>query len=183
MATVVAPKANFRQDDVGCPESATCIEKAYVIAKDALLIAKAKANEDWVCAWFFGKKNEHVGYLPSKSVQVIRSVVPKLSDWSGAWRNEPNEITIRADNRGRLHLSGKAIYEVYDSDGKFITANTGEIDEIAKPSGHALIFGDDSHPYTCAGHMQLVTGHLVVTDNMSCGGLNVRFDGIYRKRP
>jgi len=181
MATVVVPKVNFRDDDLGCPESAKCVERAYVVAKDALFVAKA--NEEWACAWFTGKRTEQVGYLPLKSVQVIRSTEPKLTDWSGVWRYDSNEIKIHADKRGRLHLSGLAIYEVYGPDGEFVTANTGEIQEIVRPNGETLAFGDKSDPSNCAGHMQLISGHLIVTDNMYCGGMNVRFDGIYRKRP
>ena len=61
--------------------------------------------------------------------------------------------------------------------------HTGELDYDAKPSADKMKFGDGTDELDCQVTMQLVGKHLVVGDNLHCGGANVSFSGVYQKRP
>ncbi|QQA76110.1 hypothetical protein [Pectobacterium parmentieri] len=56
----------------------------------------------------------------------------------------------------------------------------GSISASAKPTGNRLQWSDSSEGFECSGVMQLINGYLIVEDNGQCGGMNVRFNDIYR---
>ncbi len=53
----------------------------------------------------------------------------------------------------------------------------GQVEAQATPRGSQVDFIEDS----CTVHAQLLGDVLVVSDNSECGGMNVRFDGVYRR--
>jgi hypothetical protein len=57
--------------------------------------------------------------------------------------------------------------------------HTGVVNGSARPEGNVLVVEDD----ICRATLRLVGDYLVVSDNSDCGGMNVRFDGVYRRRP
>ncbi len=42
---------------------------------------------------------------------------------------------------------------------------------------------DEAGDYDCVIALELMQAALVATDNMMCGGLNVTFNGTYRRQP
>ena len=60
--------------------------------------------------------------------------------------------------------------------------HTGELDYDAKPSADKMKFGDGTDELDCQVTMQFVGKHLVVGDNLHCGGANVSFSGVYQRR-
>ncbi|MCA1633634.1 MAG: hypothetical protein LC802_07935 [Acidobacteria bacterium] len=48
----------------------------------------------------------------------------------------------------------------------------------ARPAGNVLTVEEDS----CRVTLRLVGDYLVASDNSECGGMNVRFDGVYRRK-
>ena len=56
--------------------------------------------------------------------------------------------------------------------------HVGEVHAEAAPAGNVLALRDDP----CALTLRLVGHYLVAADNGECGGANVRFDGVYRRK-
>ena len=52
----------------------------------------------------------------------------------------------------------------------------------AKPSGDTMKLADEPERGSCEVDMQLVGSFLIVGDNLNCGGANVSFSGVYRKK-
>lgn len=177
---------HFHDDDKACPEGTSCIKKAYVVQGDTLLVAQKQAG--WVCAWYFGRKSEYVGWLPAANIKpVLPKQIPSLQDWVGLWVPiaGSDQIRIRLSKKpGEIDLKGYAVWNGgKDDDGNEI-ANVGDFENTATPTGSRLTVGGSKskNPYGCIVHLQLVSGNLIVTDDGDCGGMNVRFDDVYRKR-
>ncbi len=177
-------RVHFRSDDDGCPDAATCVRKAYLVPGDRVLISKRESG--WSCVWYFGKREVTVGWLPTGTVAHAPSVDPALDEWIGTWRPiaGDNEIVIRRDRSGRGGaVSGTATwYGGRLEDGSEIV-HVGEFEGEGRPDGDRWTVGESAEAYACMVDMRFVAGQLVVHDNANCGGLNVRFDDIYRKAP
>jgi hypothetical protein len=68
--------------------------------------------------------------------------------------------------------------------------NIGEISAELQPAGDALAFTmgtdetlafDKGDEYDCRVRLRRLVDYLLITDNGNCGGMNVRFDGVYRR--
>ena len=167
-------RLHFRGDGEGCPDSAQCIRKAYLVAGDKLIVSKS-AN-GWTCGLFFGKKREFVGWLPTRNLE-ISPVKPsyRLGDWAGIWAVGYGEIRIEPKGRD-LEVSGETLGHCRETPYGAM-CNEGGFGGKAAPAGDLLTISGDS----CTVQMRLVSNYLIVTDNKHCGGMNVSFDGVYRR--
>lgn len=171
-------RVHFRNDDKGCPENASCVEKAYLVPGNKVLMAQA--TDGWACVWYFGQRQEFVGWLPADAVRALPETLPQLSDWVGTWLpsagDDRIEIKLAAD--GKLRVSGKAYWQG-GPDGDVV--HEGGIDGTATPNGNRLTVAEDTNADDCVAKFQWVDGNLVVSDNHNCGGVNVNFDDVYRR--
>ncbi len=180
LATISSPsgsQTHFHDDAAGCPQAATCIEKAYLVKGDTVLIARQEAG--WSCAWYFGKKDEFVGWLPDSALTRQSVTPPKLTDWLGNWRPIAGDDVIHITRHGtetQLQIKGHATWH------GSVSEHEGSLSGTATPSGDLLTVSEGNDTYSCVVSMQLVSGNLVVKDNSNCGGMNVRFNDVYRKR-
>ncbi|MGK9066330.1 hypothetical protein [Stutzerimonas chloritidismutans] len=176
-------RVHFRDDAVGCPEQASCIRRAYLVNGDELLVGREE--DGWACGWYFSSTREFVGWLPSRHVRTDDAMpAPTASDWVGRW------LPIAGGNRilithpspdSPLTVEGEAMWQGgRNSDGEPIV-HIGAFSGHARPSGDLLTISEGDDEFDCQVTLQHVAGHLVVTDNSRCGGLNVRFDDVYRK--
>lgn len=174
IAAVAGPRVRLRADDEGCPEAERCVQKAYLVPGDRVLVSTR--DPQWACVWYSGRKRETVGWLPASAVEAVVAAVPELQAWVGRWRavSGDNEIEIRSVG-DRLAVTGDATWQGVAS------VNVGQFEGEGMPEGDRWIVGDVAVEYECAVDMRLVAGQLVVHDNGNCGGLNVRFDHVYRK--
>ncbi|WP_019340800.1 hypothetical protein [Stutzerimonas stutzeri] len=177
-------RVHFRDDAVGCPEDESCLRKAYLVDGDRLLVGKQAAG--WACVWYFAEKREFVGWLPASHIDVEAAHTPTADDWIGRWAPiaGSNSIVIsRRSPTGPLFAEGEATwYGGLNSHGERI-AHVGAFAGEARPSGDLLKIAEGDDDYDCSVTLQYVAGNLVVTDNSHCGGMNVRFDDVYRKAP
>jgi len=177
-----AARVHFRNDDDGCPEAASCVQKAYLVPGDRVLVAQRDGA--WVCVWYFAKRQKYVGWMPANAVAREAARTPTLDEWVGTWRPifGENEIVIRRDSAAKgLYAEGTATwYGVEFADGTR-NIHVGDFSDRAVPKGDRWTVGVPASEDDCGLQMRLVAGQLVVHDNMRCGGLNVRFDDIYRK--
>ncbi|HEX7956001.1 MAG TPA: hypothetical protein VF508_03610 [Pyrinomonadaceae bacterium] len=179
LARVTGPKRSrvyFQGDEEGCPgPAAKCRQKAYVVPGDQLLVSRTFG--DWVCAWFQPARGpETVGWLPAERLGVTEpDANPRPAFWLGAWRFYDNSLTLaRGKRAGALRVEGAATW-VGVNPGN---AHVGEVSGEAAPAGNALKIEYEE----CHVTLRLVGPYLVASDNKQCGGLNVTFDGVYRRK-
>jgi hypothetical protein len=170
----------FYGDEEGCPgPSAGCRQKAYVVTGDEVVVSRAFG--DWLCAWYQPARGpETVGWLSAASLAVAEppAANPPLSAWLGAWGFYDSELRLtRATKAGALRVEGEATW-VGANPGN---VHVGEVSEEAAPAGAVLSVGG-SDEYDCRLTLRLVGPYLLASDNKQCGGANVTFDGVYRRK-
>ncbi|HYP53324.1 MAG TPA: hypothetical protein VEQ42_07270 [Pyrinomonadaceae bacterium] len=166
-------RAHFHGDAEGCP-SPRCREKAYVIPGDEVIIAHGFG--DWVCAWFQPAKGaETVGWLEASRLDVSEDASAATpARFVGVWTFYENFLDVRPGRgAGRLSVEGQAYWH-----GLGDNVHVGELAGEVTPEGRGFTYEDDS----CRVAAQLVGAYLVVEDNNQCGGVNVSFSGVYRKK-
>ena len=167
-------RAYFHGDEEESCPSAKCRTKAYVVPGDEVLVSKSFG--DWLCAWYQPPKGgETVGWIPSDQLSVTETLKsPPQSAWLGKWEYYQQTLDISRDARtGLLRVEGVAIWKGFGDN-----VHTGAVGGAARPEGNVLVVEED----ICRVTLRLVGASLVVTDNSDCGGMNVRFDGVYRKK-
>jgi hypothetical protein len=172
-------RVHFSGDEEGCPgASAKCRQKAYVVAGDEVLTSRTFG--DWVCAWYQpARGSETVGWLPAHQLGVAEPAArPPLAAWLGAWGFYDNSLRLtRARRAGALRVEGDATW-VGANPGN---VHVGDVSGEAAPAGNVLeVGGGDEHD--CRLKLRLVGSYLVASDNRQCGGVNVTFDGVYRRK-
>ncbi|MDQ3803699.1 MAG: hypothetical protein M3416_07705 [Acidobacteriota bacterium] len=164
---------NDTPDD--CPKpDAKCRDKAYLVPGDEVIVSRA--HGEWACSWYQPRRGpERVGWIEAARLD-IRAAQPRplLSRWVGEWEFYRNSLHIRRDARAdRLAVEGQAYWQ-----GLGDNVHVGEVAGSVAPAGNTLTLEDD----TCRVRLHLVGPYLVADDNGQCGGVNVTFDGVYRKR-
>jgi hypothetical protein len=177
-------RVHFRDDAAGCPDDASCLQKAYLVNGDTLLVGNQA--DGWACVWYFAEKREFVGWLPARNISTETTPPPLTAAWIGRWLPiaGSNSIVItRPSPTGPLAVEGEAIWQgSVNGQGERLD-QLGAFAGQAQPSSDLLKIVDGEEDYACRVTLQYVAGNLVVTDNSHCGGLNVRFDDVYRKAP
>ncbi len=169
----------FYGDDEGCPgPAAKCRQKAYLIPGDRVIVSHAFG--DWLCAWYQpARGTETVGWLPAGRLEVTAAEVdPPAASWLGEWGFYDNSLKLsRGKEAGALRVEGAATW-VGINPGN---VHVGEVSDEGVPAGNVLRLGGEDE-YDCRATLRLVGPYLVVSDNKQCGGANVTFDGVYRRK-
>lgn len=182
LGTIKAKKGEkiyFYGDDEDCPKGKNCRLKSYLISGDRVIISRTYDN--FACVWYQPKNDgETVGWIPLDKLEFIE-IVPNaaLSDWIGIWRYYDNSIEIVVSKkRGFLDISGNAFWK-----GLGDNIHIGELDGEAKLTGTKLEYGaQNTGEYDCRVTMRLLGDFMIVSDNLNCGGANVTFSGVYRRK-
>jgi hypothetical protein len=171
-------RVHFSGDDEGCPgPSAKCRQKAYLVPGDEVLTSRTFG--DWVCAWYQpARGSEKVGWLPADRLNVVEPAArPTLASWLGAWGFYNNSLRVkRGRAAGSLLVEGMATWQGVNPGN----VHVGDFLIEAAPVGNVLSLGDA--PEDCLVKLRLVGPYLVASDNKQCGGVNVTFDGVYRRK-
>jgi hypothetical protein len=129
---------------------------------------------DWTCAYLQQRSGEGPGWVKSRDIrEVAFDPAPALTAWIGSWSNGRGRIRISISS-GKLHLAGEAEWH-----GNAGVVHTGDFEGDALPQGNHLHFveaGADS----CMVDLTLLGKYLVANDNQNCGGMNVRFWGVWK---
>ena len=154
----------------GCPQAgAGCAwgdPSSYPAPSEELLINSEIPR--FVCA--YRPKDGDGGWIAKNDVAIEApqpTTQPPLSAWTGRWRDGDNWIRIKRRPRA---LS-------FDGHATWARQNFGDFEGTAMPAGAAANVSDSG----CTVTMRLVGAYLVVDDNGQCGGMNVRFTGVYRR--
>ncbi|HZI19135.1 MAG TPA: hypothetical protein VEY09_11115 [Pyrinomonadaceae bacterium] len=177
VSTEPAGRVHFWGDDDDCPDgpAARCRLKSYLVAGDEMIVSRRRGG--FVCAWFQPRRGgETVGWLPADRLLIGENAPePPPAAWAGHWKFYDSFIEIKRGRRaGELVVEGQAYWK-----GLGDNVHVGEINSALTPRGGRAIVEDD----TCRVSLRLVGPYLVVNDNKQCGGVNVTFDGVYRKQP
>ena len=179
---VGAPRTYLRGDTAPCPDdSATCRGRIYVVPGDTMLTHASRGG--FVCAFFPGRNGGNAGYVRQDEIApepVDRN--PALSAWSGTWADGDDTITLRP--RGaQLAANGNAYWPSANPSLKERPGgpNLGEMSGTASPKGNTVAFSGKD-PNDCRVQLTLLPPFLLAADNMNCGGNNVTFTGVYRKK-
>ena len=173
-------KVHFYDDsEADCPPSETCRDKAFVVPGDKLVVSRI--YKGFVCSWYIPTKGlPTVGWIKLGNVDIVDApAAPPLSAWRGDWAYADDRITF-TDNKlkGNLNVTGEAYWK-----GLGDNVHEGGLDGRAEPIGRILKLNEaDPDKHACKVTMQLIGNFLVVKDNMNCGGANVSFSGVYRKK-
>jgi hypothetical protein len=170
----------FSGEEEGCPgASAKCRQKAYLVPGNEVLTSRTFG--DWVCAWYQpARGSETVGWLPADRLNVSETTAsPTPASWLGAWGFYDNSLRLsRGRGAGALRVEGDATW-VGVNPGN---VHVGEVSGEAAPAGNVLTVGDGDGEYDCRLTLRLVGPYLLASDNKQCGGVNVTFDGVYRRK-
>lgn len=191
------PRANFVRDGrdrPGCPDdSEACRKSAFVVPGDVVLVAGQQGA--YACAAFTnGKGVTSLGMLPAAVLAPIQEGPGSAAGWIGTWLRVESTIAIKpAATPGELAVRGDATWG--GSDPARVRSggvNLGEVEGSAAPDGSGVLAFtqgngrtlpyDPSDATTCSIWMLRRGPYLVVADNLGCGGMNVSFSGIYRRR-
>lgn len=180
IGTVKASKAYFYNDyEDDCPTSESCREKSYVVSGDKVVVARNLKG--FACSWYISAKGTSTtGWIKSSMLELTEAdQKPKLSAWLGEWKYADNSISLTQNKLpGTLNVTGEAFWK-----GLGDNIHIGELDGLSEPKGNLLKFGENAtDEYACKATIHLVGSFLVVADNMYCGGANVTFTGVYRKK-
>jgi hypothetical protein len=169
----------FLDDTDGCPQpEAHCRGRSYVVPGDRLLTARIK--DRYICALYPNTGGGEAGWIEQSRIKPLPvENAPKLSGWDGRWVQGDNQIRLTARGN-RLAIHGSAYWPSASPSRKQRPGgpNLGGIDAMAQPAGNQVVFADAP----CRVTATLVGRFLIVDDNSQCGGLNVRFRGVYQPR-
>jgi hypothetical protein len=168
----------FHKDDDACPQrTAKCRERAYVVPGDEVVVSRTFG--DWACAWYQPARGpERVGWIEARHLEfptLLLDGTPSMR-LVGEWTDGENFINLGpGQSAGRLRVEGQAYWHGLNNN-----VHVGELNGEAVLTDNVFNYedGDD-----CRVTAQLVVSYLVVRDNKRCGGVNVTFDGVYRKKP
>jgi hypothetical protein len=177
-----ADRLVFLKDSDGCPsEAASCRQRAYVVGGDELLTGRGAGA--YVCAFFPSRGGGSAGWVRRARLAPLPvDASPPPSAWAGHWADGDDTISLTVKG-GALVADGNAYWpSAHPSPAQFPGGpNLGDLSGTARPTGNRVVFAD-SDPQACSATLSLVGGLLVVSDNGACGGANVSFGGVYRRR-
>jgi hypothetical protein len=171
-------------DGTGCPDGPWCIvPKPYLSSGNRVLVTQTTAG--WVCAWgLIGQSDQwgFQGWVPAKAIKFLDVTRhPSLRDWIGTWKLDGiDQLKIRESSAGTLRVTGEARWYGPVVNGER-DIHYGSLDGHATPVGSRLYIGRTLSKGECKATLLLIDGYLVATDNNQCGGVNVRFNGVFTK--
>jgi hypothetical protein len=137
-------------------------------------VVVTRVEGDWTCGYLVGRKGSGPGWVRSRDLRSVDSDPnPSLAAWAGTWVQEENRIRIQSSNSaGKLTLHGEAFWHGFGDN-----VHSGEFSAEATPTGNHLHVEDDS----CKIDLAMIGKYVLANDNNICGGLNVRFWGLWHR--
>ncbi|MDI9274585.1 hypothetical protein [Stenotrophomonas sp. PFBMAA-4] len=179
LARVVGTQRLYLLGDMdGCPAKGepACRQRSYVVSGDTVVTGRDLGA--YRCAFYPNKVGGSAGWVDRSKLQPLPVATPSLQDWAGDWKDGDNGLRISVRG-GQLHVEGDAYWPSANPtpEQRPYGPNMGQVEAQATPRGSQVDFVEDS----CTVHAQILGDVLVVSDDSECGGMNVRFDGVYRR--
>ena len=175
-----AKKVYFYNDYADdCPTSEKCREKSYIVPGNEVIVSRV--YKSFACSWYIPAKGiGTTGWIPLADLEISEvNKKPPIRSWLGDWEFADNSISFTENKlAGYLNVTGEAYWH-----GLGDNVHIGELDGREMPVGNIINFGSaDTDEYACKATIRLIGNFLVVDDNSNCGGMNVRFNGVYRRK-
>ena len=172
-------RAYFLEDMDGCPNAETrCRQNSYVIPGDTVVTGRSKGR--YACVFFPNKGGGSAGWIESTRLRRIPiRQNPAIREWVGQWSDLGNPEVRFYVSLGRLMVEGDSYWPspnppLSERPGG---PNVGNIGEAVRVTGNRAHAPDCNISFTLLGNL------LVAADpDMECGGANVSFTGVYRRR-
>lgn len=142
---------------------AKCRSGVTLSTGQALIVVGRDGNRTCVAS-----SSSNVGWVDSSLVTPAKPD-STASDVGGRWQDGPSELMV-SQSGGKLSVAGHSSDEGHP-------AHLGQVKADLVLAGQQYAWSG-----TCSGRMERVGVFLVVADNHQCGGMNVNFDGIYRRK-
>lgn len=166
-----------------CPSlAADCRQPSFLIEGDKVVVNEIEG--EFACANYVNDKGVNIAsWLPLESL-ARTNMEPR---WKGRWKTYDGSALLEIDQGegGRLRVNGNAHYD------SGATVNTGEFVGEGDAMMSEISFGYDGNrtmrydeavgQRQCAVRMRQLGPYVAVLDNGACGGLNVSFNGVYRR--
>lgn len=192
-----APRVALTKEDCQPSRKQSCAMSAYVMPGDVVLIGQV--FDASACALYVDARGRATqGLLPNNRLEAVRPAPPAgAAALLGNWVREEATIAVKAKGRdGTLSFKGEATYGAKDARRVAMGAvNMGDFDFDYRPAGNSLHVGigaaagkqvvldaAKTDKSDCQLAMIGLGPYLVVQDNLSCGGMNVSFTGVYRRK-
>jgi hypothetical protein len=135
-----------------------------------------RVRDEWTCSYYEDGRGAGPVWFRSTDLRPIRyDLNPPSAAWVGVWTNGSNRVRIAPEKAGGLRVTGKATWH-----GLKGVEHYGDLDGSASPSGNRLHLAPDG-PDGCVVDMTLLGKFILANDNDGCGGMNVRFQGFWRR--
>ncbi len=180
-------RANFvlnALDRKGCPSAGPeCRSSAFLLPGDAVVFDSGFAKGGLICVTFIDRQGQETsGWLPAARVSPAASA----PNWIGRWkRNASAEIDIARKPGGKAEVSGSATWgsgaATHDG-GVSAVIDTAHDTQAFASNAEGQIPFEKAGQYDCAVRLKQLGPYLFAADNQSCGGANVSFTGLYRRR-
>lgn len=170
----------FHDDADGCPDKGegACRARAYVLPGDALVIGRARGQ--YTCAFYPSRGGGTAGWVETVRLRP-RDIEPEPSAaaWSGTWTSAGNPVVVLREDDGILMARGEAWWPGPAPTRDYPTVHVGTIDGPLHVTGNRAAYADED---LCEIAFTLLGDWLVSADNNSCGGANVSFSGVLRRK-
>jgi hypothetical protein len=180
-------RANFllnALDRKSCPLAAPeCRSSAFLLPGDAVVFNSGFAKDGVTCVTFIDRRGQETsGWLPAARVAPASSA----PNWIGRWkRNASAEINITLKSGGKAEVDGSATWglgaAMRDGGVSAVIDTAHETQAFASNADGPIPF-EKAGQYDCAVRLRQLGPYLFAADNQSCGGANVSFTGLYRRR-
>ncbi len=133
----------------------------------------------WTCGYVTSAGGAGPEWIRTDDVvPVTADPDPPLSAWVGTWTGGEDIVHIhRSSKNGWLALDGTATWNGINSNQHF-----GNLRGEGRPTGNKLHYTEGRGEYACAVAMRLIGDYILASDNQNCGGLNARFQGVWRRK-
>lgn len=135
-----------------------------------------RTEGDWTCGYLVTRDGSAQGWVRSNDLRPV-AIDPKPAStaWLGTWVQDENRIAVMACSPGSpatLTFDAKASWH-----GPGNNIHTGQVSVRARPVGNRVQLDDQ----LCKIDLVLAGRYLIANDNNLCGGLNVRFWGVWKR--
>ncbi|MEL1252056.1 hypothetical protein [Aurantiacibacter gilvus] len=173
-------RAYFLHDRDGCPEAADCrsLGQPYVVAGDTVIVSRLRMGH--ACAFFPNAVGGTAGYLPLERLEFIETGAPTGDNgWFGSWSGVGSSDIAIGMSREGPRVAGTAFWQGLPTADGHAVIHDGEINGPITFFGNRARFDEG----LCIVDFTLLGDYLLASDNGRCGGMNVRFIGVYLRDP
>jgi len=156
----------------GCTVKPGCLSMKIGKGQPIVLFQR---SADWICGYAENKDGAAPAWVAAAQVRELQpDPNPPLTAWLGNWNNGQDRIQIKPSNQpSKLVLIGHATWH-----GAGDVEHSGDVGGDVTPNGNHIHYSEGAD--ACTIDLTLFGNYIVANDNNGCGGMNVRFWGIWR---